>query len=442
MTAATIFAPASGPGPAGIAVIRVSGPQAAASLIRLTGSLPPARFAKLARIVDAAGALVDVALVLWFPRPASCTGEDVAEFHVHGGRAVVAGVLEALAEGDGMRLAEPGEFTRRAFHNGKLDLTAAEGLADLIAAETAAQRRQALRQMEGHLAVLCDGWRERLVRALARVEAEIDFSDQDLPSALAKGALADVAALRADLRRHLDDGRRGERLREGVVVALCGPPNAGKSSLLNVIARRDAAIVSPQPGTTRDVIEVRFNLDGFPLVVADTAGLRAAADAVEDEGVRRARRTAAAADLRLAVFDGEVWPAVDGETAAMIDDDALVVVNKCDLGRARPPLAVHGRPALAVSALTADGVPELLAALGREVAARFAGTAAPAITRLRHRQAFEACDEALGRAAAADALELVAEEMRLAANALGRVTGRIDVEAVLDAVFRDFCIGK
>ena len=443
MSGETIFAPASGVGRAGIAVIRVSGPQAALALSRVTGrETPPARRATRGQLFAGDGELIDEGLLLWFPAPASFTGEDVAELHVHGGRAVVSGVLEALTHCEGLRPAEPGEFTRRAFEHGKLDLTAAEALADLVDAETAGQRRQALRQLQGELGSLYDSWRERLIRAVAHLEATIDFSDEDLPGGIEEGTLGHIVDLSHEIERHLEDGHRGERLRDGIHLAIIGPPNAGKSSLLNVIARREAAIVSGQPGTTRDVVEVALDVGGYPVVIADTAGLRETAEEVEKEGVRRARMRAEDADITLAVFDGSVWPAVDEQTNALVNGKTIAVVNKSDLGRVESPLEIDGFPALAVSALTGEGIDGLIAAVERSVVAQFDLQGTPALTRLRHRTALEDCGRSLRRASMAEGAELVAEDLRLAARALGRITGRVDVEEMLDVIFRDFCIGK
>ena len=439
----TIFAVATGRGPAGVAVIRVSGGGAAAALETLTGRnrFPPRRAVR-ASFRDSDGEPLDDGLVVWFPAPASFTGEDVAELHVHGGRAVIADVLSALAAVEGLRPADPGEYARRAFENGKLDLTAAEAIADLVAAETAAQRRQALRQMQGGLAAIYDGWRDRLIRALAHLDAVIDFADEDLPGDPAAAARQELAALEREVAGHLADGRRGERLRDGVRIAVVGPPNAGKSSLVNSLTQRDVAIVAETPGTTRDVIEVNLDLAGCLVTVADTAGLRESEDAVEREGVRRSRRAAAEADLRLLVFDGAGWPDGDGTTAALIDADAVLVVNKCDLARVPKAPAVAGRSAMAVSAKTGEGIDGLLDVLTREVTERFGLGEDPAPTRQRHRQALEACVAALARAQGAVATELMAEDTRLAARALGRITGRVEVEDLLDVIFRDFCIGK
>lgn len=443
MAAETIFALASGRGRAGIAVVRISGAAALAAAHALVGAVAlPARRLTRVRLRDGRGEPLDDGLAVAFPAPASFTGEDVVELHLHGGGAVVAGVLAALASQPGLRPAEAGEFSRRAFANGKFDLTAAEGLADLIAAETAQQRRQALRQVHGSLSTLYDGWRTRLVAAQARLEACLDFADEDIPAGLEGAVAADVAALAGEIARHLDDSRRGERLRAGLAIAIAGAPNAGKSSLFNALIRRDAAIVSPEAGTTRDVIEAALDLDGYPALLADTAGLRDGGAAIEAEGVRRARRRLAEADLRIVVFDGAGWPAIDAATAALLDADSIAVVSKADLGGVPAAPVVAGRPALAVSARSGAGIARLLTTLSSAAAARLDSGAAPVLTRVRHRSALERCLAALGRGAACSESELAAEELRAAADALGTITGRIDVEGILDVVFRDFCIGK
>jgi len=434
----TIYALASGAGRAGIAVYRLSGPQAGAALVALSGrSLPPPRQAMRVKLADRAGEAIDDGLALWFPAPSSFTGEDVVELQLHGGRAVAAALGEALVE-LGLRPAEAGEFSKRAVLAGKLDFTRAEAVADLIDAETAAQRRQALRQMGGALEALVEGWRAKLVRALALVEAVIDFADEGVGEVELERAAARIADLAGEMAASLADRRRGERLRDGFHVAILGAPNAGKSSLLNRLAGREAAIVSATAGTTRDIIEIHLDLGGWPVVVADTAGLRDSACAIEAEGVRRALARAEAADLKLALFESGT---IDPATRDLIDGDTLVVVNKADLAGA-VPAEVAGRPALAVSALTGLGLDQLLAALEAEVAARLDGGGAAPLTRQRHRAAVSECLAALGRFAAAPEVELAAEDLRLAARALGRITGRIDVEELLDVVFRDFCIGK
>lgn len=439
----TIYALATAPGRSGVAVVRISGPAAGSALAALTGrTLPAPRRAVLTKLRDPrSGDALDDALVLRFTAPASFTGEDVVELHLHGGRAVVTGVIEALATLPGLRLAEPGEFTRRAFENGKLDLTEAEAVADLIDAETTAQRRQALRQMEGALGKLYDGWRERLTRALAHIEADIDFAEDDLPGGVADAVRPVITGLAGEIAAHLDDGGRGERLREGLHIAIVGAPNAGKSSLLNALARRDAAIVSARAGTTRDIIEVHLDLGGYPVVLADTAGLReAAADEVEEEGIRRARDRAARADVKVAVFDATTLPDLDPATLGLIDADTVVVFNKTDLATGkdlRPDLF----PIL-VSAHTGAGLKALEETLTAFSADRLAIGSAPSLTRARHRAALTECRESLLRALDAPLPELAAEDVRLASRALGRITGRVDVEDLLDVIFRDFCIGK
>ena len=541
----TIYALSSGRPPAAIAVIRISGPRAGDALKALTGRIPEPRKAHLARLRDPqSGEIIDEALGLWFPGPNSETGEDTAELQLHGGRAVIAATLAALGRIEGLRPAEAGEFTRRAFENGKLDLTAVEGLADLVGAETEGQRRQAFRQMKGLLGNRAEDWRQRLIRALALVEARIDFSDEaDVPEDLVSPALAIARELADEIEAALADGGRGERLREGLVVAIAGPPNAGKSTLLNRIARREAAIVSPYAGTTRDVIEVHLDLGGVPVTLLDTAGIRDTDDPVEREGVQRARDRAAGADLVLWVEDasnmsrpmtdlGAACPGGTRDTATVAlapvnaawapstvtSDDVVdaaaghltdssvgrppiwLVRNKIDLidqnvsnneriihfsdknelgesgidprdlkgpqpnseskDRVNNPLAdmvnerlmdkseslfVERESLFNISAVSGDGFETLLAALERHAATFLAGAESVLISRARQRRALEDSAAALRRGLSAQIVsheDLVAEEFRIAARALGRLTGRVDVEDVLDIIFRDFCIGK
>ncbi|MDP2411652.1 MAG: tRNA uridine-5-carboxymethylaminomethyl(34) synthesis GTPase MnmE [Pseudolabrys sp.] len=567
----TIYALSSGRPPAAIAVIRISGPRAGDALKALTGRIPEPRKAQLARPRDPqSGEIIDEALGLWFPGPNSETGEDTAELQLHGGRAVIAATLAALGAIDGLRPAEAGEFTRRAFENGKLDLTAVEGLADLVSAETEGQRRQAFRQMKGLLGDRAEGWRQRLIRALALVEARIDFSDEaDVPEDLVSPALAIARDLADEIEAALADGGRGERLREGLVVAIAGPPNAGKSTLLNRIAQREAAIVSPYAGTTRDVIEVHLDLGGLPVTLLDTAGIRDTDDPVEREGVRRARDRAAAADLVLWVEDasdpaggavadipgspspGQPMGALKpiGGTAELAaaagasrfpvearqrgdlpgeapePPDPLEVVasteafvarapagafapmmwrilNKIDLKdcsdkseekiktnlknesqnlsynplstklkdplidkneqleRTNPQLTnvvnerLTGRSEFAtagvettfdLSATTGQGFAPLLTALSEYAAAFLTGAESALISRARHRRELADTAAAMRRALSprlSGHEDLVAEELRIAGRALGRLTGRVDVEDILDVIFRDFCIGK
>jgi tRNA modification GTPase len=440
----TIFALASAAGRAGVAVIRLSGPHALAALRQIAvGELPAPREAGLRKLRDPrSGADLDQGIVVMFPAPRSFTGEDVVEFHIHGGRAVVRVMLEALASCRGLRPAEPGEFTRRAFEHDKLDLTAAEGLADLVNAETEAQRRQALRQLQGELGALYERWRRELMRALAHIEAYIDFPDEELPATLAEQTRATLAAVSAEIGHHLEDRRRGERLRDGISVVILGPPNVGKSSLLNALAGRPAAIVAATAGTTRDVIEVQLDLGGYPVTVADTAGLRDAQDDVEAEGVRRAKARAGEADIKILMVDATDDQDMVSELAALADDDALFAINKCDLLVEEPSAILCGRPTFAISARTGAGLDGLVFALTEAVVERAGLSESPALTRERHRLALKACLESLAGALAAPAVELLAEDLRLAVRAVGRITGRVDVEDLLDAIFREFCIGK
>ena len=445
----TIFALSSGHGRAGLAVIRVSGPAAGLALDRLAAPRPKPRFAALRTVRSETGEVLDGALVLWIPGPRSETGEDMAEFHVHGGRAVIAGVLAALSALPGLRLAEPGEFARRAFENGKIELTAAEAVADLVDADTAAQRRQALRQAGGAQARLYDGWRADLIRAQALTESAIDFSDE---ADVGAGALAEARALVGRLapaiRAHLNDGRRGEILREGFRVAIAGPPNAGKSSLLNALARREAAIVSEEAGTTRDIIEVTLDLGGVPVILIDTAGIREAEGKVEREGIRRALAHARNADLVLWLTDATAGvPEPPPSDLAAAAGETLRVVNKIDLVEAVPPgagAAEAGDGLLRLSVLTGEGLPELAEAVGRRAVERIGVSEAPVITQARHREHLAVCAEALETflASAAADLELRAEDLRRATTALGRITGRVDVEDMLGEIFGRFCIGK
>jgi tRNA modification GTPase len=395
--------------------------------------MPAPRVASLRRLRGADGNVLDRALVLWFPGPASYSGEDSAELHLHGGRAVLRALAEALV-GHGCRPAEPGEFTRRALLNGRLDLTEAEGIADLIGAETEAQRVQALRQAEGALSRRLAAWSERIASLLAWQEAAIEFTEDGVPSDLDARARVGAAALRAEMAAGLAEGARAERLRDGVAVAILGAPNAGKSSLLNALAGREAAIVSARAGTTRDVVEVAMDLAGVPVVLADTAGLRDTADEIEAEGVRRALARAEAAELRLAVFAADAEP--DAATLALAGQPGtILVVNKVDLAPAP-------EGAVAVSARTGAGLQALRARLAEEVAARAGLTEAAALTRPRHRAALAEAVVALAEVEAAPLPEIAAEGLRAALSAVGRITGRVGVEAILDRVFSEFCIGK
>ncbi|MBO22645.1 MAG: tRNA uridine-5-carboxymethylaminomethyl(34) synthesis GTPase MnmE [Rhodospirillaceae bacterium] len=443
MSGDTIYALSSGAGQAGVAVVRLSGPDADALLADLgVDPLPVPRRADLHRIV-ADGKLIDRAIVLRFPAPGSFTGEDVAELHVHGGPAVLDALFSAIGGTGRARLAEPGEFTRRAFENGKLDLTAAEGLADLVAAQTDAQRRLALRQYDGTLADLYEGWRARLVELMGCVEAEIDFSDEELPDGLRDETNANIAALRGEITEHLRSAARGERIRTGFPIVILGAPNVGKSSIINNLSNSDVAIVSETAGTTRDVIEVQLNLGGFAVTLSDTAGIRAAADGIEAEGVRRAEQRASDAALRLVVLDASE-PEIPERVRGLITGDCIVVANKTDLLNAAyvPPVELEGCSPFPISAATGEGLDTLLARLSDAVRNSLADSEGALPTRRRHRDSLTDARDALGHVADAAFPELAAEDVRVALRALGRITGRVDIDEVLDTVFRDFCIGK
>ncbi|WP_346296113.1 tRNA uridine-5-carboxymethylaminomethyl(34) synthesis GTPase MnmE [Rhodopseudomonas sp. P1] len=434
----TIFALATGPLPSAIAILRVSGSRAGDVLRALTGSLPSPRRAVRCDLRTRDGEMIDDGVALWFPAPASATGEDIAELHIHGSRAVAAALIKTLSAFEGVRPAEPGEFTRRGFENGKLDLTEAEGLDDLIHADTDAQRRQALRQLGGVLGDRARRWRDQIIEALALVEAGIDFSDEgDVADELMGPARAKIAELSAEIAEVLAQQGRGEKLRDGMVVAIAGPPNVGKSTLINRLARREVAIVSPHAGTTRDVIEVQLDLDGYPVTVIDTAGLRDSDDPVEQEGVRRARSRAASADLVL-------WlsTATDASDPDVSGPEVWRVRNKIDLavGDAGSGGAEH---AFRISAATGEGFAELLRELTRFAAQYFGSAEAGLITRDRHRLLLAEASASLERSLVSGlAEEIVAEELRASAHSLGRLLGRVDVEDVLGEIFSRFCIGK
>ena len=447
----TIYALATAQGRAGIAVIRISGPVAERALMKLAPdlvALPAPRYAQRLSLFetesnfDQSPVQIDDALAVRFNGPNSFTGEDVVELHVHGGHAVISALMTSLSSIEGLRPAEPGEFSRRAFENGKMDLTAVEAIADLVDAETSAQRQQALTQMGGALAKIYDGWRERLVKAMAFAEASIDFSEEDIPEDLSRQSLDALKVLAQEIREHLSDSNIGERIRDGFRIALTGAPNVGKSSLLNALAKRDVAIVSDIAGTTRDVIEVPMDLSGYAAVIIDTAGIRESEDAIEREGVRRALEQAASADLRLYLVDS-----VEAAEMAEHNPDTIVVMNKCDLlsnnDLGKTLLGVH-----LLSIKMNDGLESLIAEMSERISnqAAYRSKASAPLTRARHRHALEECVDALDRAfVSADAgadVEMMAEDVRVAAQALGRITGRVDVEELLDRIFSNFCIGK
>ncbi len=438
----TIFALSSGRGRAGVAIIRLSGTRARRALEALAGPAPDTRQAVLRNLVDPeSGEPLDKALVLRFDAPSSFTGEDIAELHVHGGPAVIDGVLSALGQLEGLRPAMPGEFARRAFDNHKLDLTEVEGLADLIEAETQAQRRQALRQSGGELRALCEAWRAQIIHASSLVEAALDFSDEaDVPDLVGRQARSVVKELVSCLQSHLECASRGERLRDGFLVVLAGAPNAGKSSLLNALSQRDVAIVSQEPGTTRDMIEVHLDLGGYPVTLIDTAGLRETSSDVESEGIRRTHERAETADLVLWLVDAEApqWNPPKNLSGA---GNTLTLLNKVDLGM---PSERPKEDIAEISVKTGAGLEALVSMLSAQAEAGLDAGEPAMVTRARQRLELETCQEALTSFLNGDLsqLELLAEDLRVAARAMGRLSGRVDVEDVLDRIFGDFCIGK
>ena len=443
----TIFALASAQGQSGVAVIRVSGEGAHDSLEKLSGNKNiPYRKAVLCKLVrPVSRETLDHAIVISFNAPHSYTGENVVEYHIHGGRAIIDGMLAVLGEQDNHRMAEPGEFTRRAFENSKMDLTEAEAVADLIHAETALQKEQALMQMGGALAVLYEGWRDRLTKILAYVEAELEFPDEDMPDDIMATITPQIGDLKADIDAHLDDNRRGERLREGVRIAVIGAPNAGKSSLVNALAQRDVAIVSDMAGTTRDVIEVHLDIAGYPVILSDTAGLRP--DQIEDEGqgsietegIKRALKVAKEADIRVIVYDG-AQEDLDLHSYDLEDpNNTIALINKAD----KEVMLQHPDSPLHISVTKNKGIDTFLDKLTQKIKDLIGTkTETPSLTRQRHREALVSCQGALSRCLDAELPELTAEDLRLAVRDLGRITGKVDVEDLLDVIFRDFCIGK
>ncbi len=453
----TIFALSTAPGVGALAIIRLSGPQSLAAIQKLSGKMEfENRHATRVMLTHPnTRETLDDGIAIYFAAPNSFTGEDCVEITLHGGRATVQGVLSALGEMHDLRLAEPGEFTRRAFENAKLDLTQAEAIADLIHAETSLQRQQALSQLSGTLRDLYHGWAERLASLLAHAEADIDFPDEDLPDGIAATLRPGIENLITEFKQHLSDNRRGERLRDGIQIAILGAPNAGKSTLLNRLAQRDVAIVTDIAGTTRDVLEVHLDLGGYPVTLLDTAGLRETSDIVEREGIRRATARAAESDLKLCLFDAGAEP--DAETQKLLDKNSIIVITKTDLKSGKlddwqtgnlPVIQSASHP-ISISAETGAGIENLLAAITKKLETIFSlAREVPSLTRARHRAALMESLSALERAhkngvtPAEAGAELLAEDLRLAMRALGRITGRVDIEDLLDKIFSEFCIGK
>lgn len=438
----TIFALSTGHPPSGVAVIRISGPGVRFGLETLIGAVPSPRSARLAVIRNGKGLVLDRGIVLYFPAPNSFTGEDVAELQIHGSRASIAAVLGALSELDGYRAAEPGEYTRRAFENGRMDLTAVEGLSDLIRAETEAQRRQALDQVDGSLRILYEGWAGRLTHARAMIEAELEFSEEeDVPGSVANRIWPDLEKLSGEIFRHLAKARSGEIVRDGFRVALLGPPNVGKSSLLNSLAGRDVAIVSETPGTTRDVIESRLDIGGHLVILQDTAGLREAESPVEIEGIRRSRMTEANADLVLDLRDLSAREAYSSDSLRLAPD-RLLVWTKSDL--VEPALARRPDSGLTISSKTGEGLDDLIANIASRFSLLDLESTEGLPTRERHVTLLRECLHELEQALDQDAvpIEIQSEHLRFAASAIGKITGAVDVEDLLGVIFSEFCVGK
>jgi tRNA modification GTPase len=436
----TIYAISSGATKAGVCVIRISGEDASKALTELTSKpLPEHRLASVRYLYDGEE-LLDDSLVIYFQAPNSFTGEDVVELHIHGGRAVIDGVLNALSKIDNFRIAEPGEFSRRAFENAKMDLTKAEAIADLIDAETKAQKKQALRQMDGELGRLYETWRQKLKEVLAYTEATIDFSEDDVST---DSMLPKVKKVMHEIDGHLNDRGRGEKLREGLSIAILGAPNAGKSQLLNAIAKREVAIVSETAGTTRDIIDVHLDLNGYPAIISDTAGIREADNDIEHEGIMRALKKAENADIKVVMFD--CTQMAEKEGLDLVDENTIVVLNKCDMEKNNDTIsAVQSKSnnVLEISALTGLNLDTFLDVLEKETESRLFSAGSATITRDRHRKFLQNANDALARAMHAPETELQAEDIRIAVREIGKITGSVEIEELLDIIFSDFCIGK
>lgn len=439
----TIFAWASAMGKAGVAVLRISGPNSLAALPYLgVNAIPAPRIATFARLQHPTRQeSLDEALILHFPAPHSFTGETVLEIQTHGSLAVIRQLTELLSTLPDFRMAEAGEFARRAYFNGKFDLLEAEGLADLIDAETEAQQRQAIRQMQGHLGARYDALRSQILYAMAMMEAYIDFPDEEIPDDVTQEAQNSVAALAQEIATILDDKGIGEKIRSGLRVAIIGAPNVGKSSLMNALAKRDVAIVSRHAGTTRDVIEIEMEIAGFSITLIDTAGLRETYDEIEAEGIRRTYLQAKDADINCILFDATTLPHLDQTSASLIDNTSLVILSKYDLAKDLAP-TIAGLRSVPLSTHTDSGLDALLSALTERVRASHFCTEHPIITQARHREALNLAHHHLLRFHRATALELATEELRLSAQNIAKITGKIAVDDVLDIVFGRFCIGK
>ena len=442
----TIYALSTGPGISGIAVIRVSGKNTAEVIKKLTGSkLPVPRVATLKKFNKNGGKeLIDEGVIIWFPAPNSYTGENLAEFHVHGSRAVINAMHSAISKIKNCRLAEPGEFTKRAFQNGKINLLKAESIADLISSETEIQRKQALKIMSGKSADKFNSWREKLLKILSHVEAKIDFPDEGLPKKIITEVQKISNTVLTEIKKTLDDQNVGERIREGFKIAIIGPPNSGKSSLLNYLSKRDAAIVSEIAGTTRDVIETHLNLDGYPVIVSDTAGIRSSKNEIEKKGIKIALKRAGDADLRLVIVSAKN---VDftGVLKGLLTKNAILVVNKSDLIKGKLNSKFKKYENVLISIKKDSNLNKLITKIKSKLKNKFTTAEDILITRERHRQNLKNCAQHLEKfqkKKSAQDFDKAAEDLRLATRHLGMIVGKVDVEELLGSIFNDFCIGK
>ena len=442
----TIYALSTGPGISGIAVIRVSGKNTAEVVKKLTGvELPRPRVATLRKFNKNGGKeLIDEGVIIWFPAPNSYTGEDLAEFHVHGSRAVINAMHSAISKIKNCRLAEPGEFTKRAFQNGRINLLKAESIADLISSETEIQRKQALKIMGGKSADKFNSWREKLLKILSHVEAKIDFPDEGLPKKIITEVQKTSNSVLTEIKKTLDDQNVGERIREGFKIAIIGPPNSGKSSLLNYLSKRDVAIVSEIAGTTRDVIETHLNLDGYPVIVSDTAGIRSSKNEIEKKGIKIALKRAGDADLRLVIVSAKN---VDftGVLKGLLTKNAILVVNKSDLIKGKLNSKFKKYKHVLISIKKDSNLNKLITKIKSKLKNKFTTAEDILITRERHRQSLINCVQHLEKfqkMKSTQDFDKAAEDLRLATRHLGMIVGKVDVEELLSSIFNDFCIGK
>ncbi len=440
----TIFALASAAGKSGIAIIRISGDRTTKALEALgCKNIPEPRKATLKKLYRE-NELIDEAVIIYFPAPNSFTGEDVAELHIHGSQAVVSNIISHLSSLDEIRLAEAGEFSRRAFENGKMDLTKAEAIADLIDAETSMQQKQALRQMGGELEQLYENYRSNMIKILAHIEAYIDFPDEDIPEEIKADIINNSESLKLSLEEHIAD-KRGEIIRSGVHVVIVGSPNVGKSSLINYLSRRDVAIVSDVAGTTRDIIEVHLDINGYAVIISDTAGLREGSNEIESIGVNLAKKKAAISDLKICMFDATELPKLDKYTKSLIDENSIIVINKIDL-LSPTSFELEGITSIPISVTTGEGAEALLNILEEKIKNIVMPSSSPLLTRERHKMHVREAIDYLGRFIHAmnieRDIELCAEDLRVAATSIGRITGKIGIDELFDQIFSSFCIGK